>query len=79
MEFAFLKSALIPGIFTHASLHSKFTPKFLSTHPREKEITYSPRQHSFQNLFSPTAERDGGNYDLLYQKSVRKHKDDLEH
>ena len=80
MEFTFLKNALIRGIFTHVPPHSKLTPKFLSSHPREKEITHSPRQHSFENLFPPTAERGGGNCDLLlYLNSVRKYEDDLEH
>ena len=57
-------------------------PLPLRTHP---QINYSSppppptRQHSFENLFSPTAEIDGGNYDLLYQNSVRKSEDDLEH
>ena len=30
-----------------------------------------PRQHSFKNLFPPTAERGEGNYDLLYRNSVK--------
>ena len=68
--------------------HSELTPKFLPSRSRQKEITKPPRpphptpptrQHSFENLFSPTAEIDGGNYDLLYQNSVRKSEDDLEH
>ena len=29
--------------------------------------------------FKLSAERDGGNFDLLYQNSVRKCEDDLEH
>ena len=73
------KNAVIPGIFTHAPPHSKFVPKFLSSRPRQKEITQSARQDSFENLFPPTGERGGGNYDLLYQNSVRKYEDDLEH
>ena len=79
MEFIFLENALIQGIFTHAPPHAKLAPKFLPSRPRQKEITHSPRQHSFENLFPPTAERGGGNYDLLYQNSVRKYEDDLEH
>ena len=79
MEFTFQENTLIQGIFTHASTHSKLASKFLSSRPRQKEITHSPRQHSFENLFPPTAERGGGNYDLLYQNSVRKYEDDLEH
>ena len=71
MEFTFLENALIQGIFAHALAHSKLVPKFLSSCPRQKETTHFPRQHSFENLFTPTAERGGGNYDLLYQNSVR--------
>ena len=33
----------------------------------------------FENLFPQTAERGGENYDLLYQSSIRKYEDDLEH
>ena len=54
-------------------------PALLSSRPRQKKITHSPRHHSFENLFPSTAERGGGNYDLLYQNSVRKDEDDLEH
>ena len=32
-----------------------------------------------KNLFSTVAERGGENYDLLYQNSIRKYGDDLEH
>ena len=79
MEFTFLESALIQGIFTHAPPHSKLAPNFLSSRPKQKEITHSSRQRSFENLFPPTAERGRGNYDLLYQNLVRKYEDDLEH
>ena len=78
MEFTFLENPLIRGIFSHAPPHSKLAPKFFSSRPRQKEITHSRMQHSFENLFPPTAERGGGNYDLLYQNSVRKYEDDLE-
>ena len=47
--------------------------KFLSSHPRQKETSHSPRQHSFENLFPPTAERGGGNYVLPNEKSIRKY------
>ena len=56
MELIFLENALIQGIFTHTPPHSKFAPKFLSSHARQKEITHSLRQHSLENLFPPTAE-----------------------
>ena len=48
-------------------------------------FTYAPVPHSnlqaefFENVFPPTAERDGGNYDFLYQNSIRKNEDDLGH
>ena len=57
----------------------KTRPRFLSSLPRQKEITHSPRQHSFENLFPPTAERGEGKSDLLYQNFVRKYEDDLGH
>ena len=60
LEFTFLENALIRGIFTHAPPHSKLAPNFLSSRPKQKEIANSPRQHSFGNLFLPTAESGGG-------------------
>ena len=48
-------------------------------------FTYALVPHSelqeecFENLSPPTAERGGENYDLLYQNSIRKYEDDLEH
>ena len=48
-------------------------------------FTHAPVTHSkiqaefFENLFAPTAERAGENYELLYQNSIRKYEDDLEH
>ena len=66
-KFTFLENALIQGIFTHAPRQSKLTTKFLSSRPRQKEITHSPRQHSFEDLFSSTAETGGENQDLLIE------------
>ena len=73
MEFTFLENILIRDIFTHVPPHSKLVSKFLLSRPRQKEITHSPRQHFFKNLFPPKAERklERGNYDLLYQNSVK--------
>ena len=45
----------------------------------QKEITHSSMKHSFENLFPPTKDRGRGNYELLYQNSLRKYEDDLEH
>ena len=48
-------------------------------------FTHAPVRHSklqtefFENLFHPTAERGGENYDLLCQNSIRKYEDDLEY
>ena len=33
----------------------------------------------FKNLFLPTAENNCENYDLLYQNSIKKYEDNLEH
>ena len=79
MVFTFLGNALNLDIFTYVPPHLKLAPKFLSSHPRQKEFTYSPRQHFFESLFPPAAERDGGNYNLFYQNSIRKYEDDLGH
>ena len=78
-ESTFLKNALIQGIFTHVPTHSRLTPKFLSSRPMQKEITYSLRQSSFENLFPLTTEKGRQNYDLLYRNTVRKNEYDLEH
>ena len=79
MEFIFLENVSIRGIFTHAPPHSKLALKFLPSHPKQKETAHFPRQHSFENLFPPIAERGGTNNDWLYQNSVRKYEDDLKH
>ena len=78
-KFTFLENALVRDIFTHASPHSILASKFLLSRPRQTEIIHSPRQHSFENLFPQTAKRGGGNYNLLYQNSIRKYEDDLQH
>ena len=76
----FLENALNLDIFTHAPLPTHNSPQVLIiTHTRHRVITLSPKQHFFENPFLQTAERGGGNYDLLYQNSIRKYEDDLEH
>ena len=72
MVFTFLGNTLNLSIFTHVPPHLKLAPKSLSSHPRQKEITHSPRQHLFESLFPPTAERDGGNYNLFLSKFSQK-------
>ena len=57
----------------------KTLPKLLSSHPRQREIAHFPRQLFFEKQFSPTAEKCGANYDLIYQNSIRKYEDDLKH
>ena len=81
MVFTFVENALNLGIFSHAPPppHSKLFPKLLSSDPRQREITHSPRQHFSENLFPSTTGRGRVNYDLLYQNLIRKYEDDLEH
>ena len=71
MEFTFLQKTLIGEIFSYATSHSKLAHKFLSSRPRQKKITHSPREHSYGNLFPATAENGGGNYDLLFKFSQK--------
>ena len=48
-------------------------------------FTHAPVPHSklqaefLEILFPPRAERSGENYDLLYQNSIKKYEDELEH
>ena len=42
------------------------------------KLPIPPRPHFVENLFPPTAERLGWNYDFLYQESIKRYKDDLE-
>ena len=80
MEFTFLENTLIRGVFTHAPPDSKLDPNSCHHALGRRKLLISPgRQNSLENLFPPTAERGGRNYDLLYQNSVGKYKDDLEH
>ena len=79
LKFTFRENALIQGIFPHAPPHSNHAPKLFPSRPRQKEIIHSPLQNFFQNLFPPTLESCGRNYDLLCQNSVRKYEDGLEH
>ena len=52
-----LENALNLGTSTHAfPSHLKLFPKLLSSHNRQAEITHSPRQQFFENLFLPTTE-----------------------
>ena len=63
MVFTFLENALSLCVFTHAL------------------VPHSKLQAEFLKISFPQDERDAENYDydLLYQNSFRKHKDDLEH
>ena len=42
MVFPLLENALNLGIFTHASSHSKLVSKLLSSHQRQRKVTFSP-------------------------------------
>ena len=79
MEFIHLENALIRVIFPQAPPHSNLSPKFLLSRSKQTGITHSLRPHFFENLFPPKVGRGRGNYDLLYQNSVRKYEDELEH
>ena len=57
----------------------KMCPQVLIIKAEAEGDYSSPSHYFFKYLFPPTAERGGGNYDLLYRNSIRKHKDDLEH
>ena len=48
-------------------------------HPPIGKITHSPRKHFFENIFSPKVKRAIENYHLLYQNSIWKYENDLEH
>ena len=67
MLVEFTLPSLLRKIFTHTLFpYLKFSSKFLSSHSRQRKIIYSTRQRFFENLFSPTKESVGENYDLLY-------------
>ena len=65
------------GHFYSCSSPFKTLPQVLVITPRQKEICHSLRQHFFENMFPRTAESGGGNYDLLYQNSIRKYEHEL--
>ena len=55
----------IPGKFVeskhfhscHSRFHSKLAPKFLSLHPRQREIAHSSKQRFLKKLFPQEAEK----------------------
>ena len=60
--------------------NSNSPPSFYNHPPPDrKELLIPLRQRISENLFLPTTERGGENYDLFYQNSIRKYEDDLEH
>ena len=79
MVLSFLENALNLGIFTPAPFPTQKSPPSFYHHLRQSEITHSPRQHFFENIFPQTAARGGGNYDLIHQNSIRKYEDGLEY
>ena len=52
--------------------------KFLSSRPKQKEITHSPRQYSVENLFPQQQKGVEETNNLLYHNSIWKYEDDLE-
>ena len=52
--------------------HSKLSPSTYHHTLSRWNLFIHPGSILFKNLFSPTAERGGGNYDLLYQNSMKK-------
>ena len=67
------------GYFYSCSSPLKTRTQVLVITPYAEGIYLFPRQHSFENLFPPTVEKGGENYDLIYQNSARKNEDDLDH
>ena len=79
MVLTFLENALDLGIFT-MSLLTLSSPPSSCQHTiarRKLLIPHPPGQLFFENMFPPTGEKGGGNYDLLYQDSIKKYEDDL--
>ena len=70
----YVKKIKIYGIHSHRkcieSRHFLLMPPF---------PTQNSSQNSLKICFPPTAEMGGENFDLLYQNSIRKYEDDLEH
>ena len=61
-------------------LPTQNSPPSFCHHPLARRKLLIPPGSAHSKICSPpTAEKDGGNYDLLYQNSVRKYEDDLEH
>ena len=81
MVFTFLENVLNLGIFANAPLfHTQNLPSSLYyyyTLGRGKLFTHQGKIF-FENLFPPTAERRGGNYDLLCKNSIRNYENKLE-
>ena len=73
MVLTFLENALNLDIFTHVPLpHSTISPKFLSSHPMQSDSSQFHKQHFFENLFSPTAEKGEENYFIRIQSENMK-------
>ena len=87
MEFTCLENALIRGIFTHVSLNSKLAPPsplpptFPSSyhHALGRRKLLIPSGSILSKICFPQQQKGEGNYDLLYQNSVKKYEDDFEH
>ena len=74
------RKSLNLAIFTDFPLPTQNLPPSSYHHNLGKgKLLIPPGCIFFENLFSPTAERGEGNYDLLYQNLIRKYEDNLEH
>ena len=75
-----LENALNRDIFTQAPLPTQNSlPSFCHHTLGRGKSLIPPGTIFFENLFPPAVERSGGNYNLLYQNSIKKYSVDLEH
>ena len=70
MDFTILENALFWG---------NYPPSFYHQVLGRGKLLISPGRILLKNCFPQQQKGAGGNYDLFYQKSVRKYEDDLEH
>ena len=68
MEFTFLENALVLGIFTHAPPYPKLDPKYLSSRPRQQEITHSPRLSILLKICFPQQQKEVEETMIFYIK-----------
>ena len=66
-------------IFHHMWTFFQFRECIESVHFTHASVAHSNSRQNFLKICFPKDKTGGGNYDLLYQSSVRKYEDDLEH